>query len=187
GSALALAADLPWGFFDLLGASPSGRMEARDAFSDRRGRRLGPGNLVPPARLVLLPHRHGDLAELLGQPRLVLEQLQDAVGAGESSRAAADDDDAGLEPLLRRIGWRTNVVPRIERRRKLSRLDWHYEPFLALIASVTLGTILWRSPTTPRSENSKIGAFWSLLIARMFSEFCIPTLCWIAPEMPSAR
>ena len=60
-------------------------------------------------------------------------------------------------------------------------------PFLALIASVSFGTILCRSPTTPRSENSKIGAFGSLLIARMFSEFCIPTLCWIAPETPAAR
>ena len=39
----------------------------------------------------------------------------------------------------------------------------------------------------PRSENSKIGAFASLLIATMFSEPCIPTLCWIAPEMPAAR
>ena len=39
----------------------------------------------------------------------------------------------------------------------------------------------------PRSENSKIGAFESLLIATMFSELCMPTLCWIAPEMPAAR
>ena len=39
----------------------------------------------------------------------------------------------------------------------------------------------------PRSENSKIGAFASLLIATMFSEACMPTLCWIAPEMPAAR
>ena len=60
-------------------------------------------------------------------------------------------------------------------------------PFLAFTASVSLGRILFRSPTTPRSENSKIGAFGSLLIATMFSELCMPTLCWIAPEMPAAR
>src|SRR2546426_6827296 len=60
-------------------------------------------------------------------------------------------------------------------------------PFLAFTASVSLGRILLRSPTIPRSENSKIGAFASLLIATMFSEPCIPTLCWIAPEMPAAR
>ena len=80
---------------------------------------------------------------------------------------------------------------RVERRRELAGRDGRHRlaqpPFFALIASVSLGTILCRSPTTPRSENSKIGAFWSLLIARMFSEFCIPTLCWIAPEMPAAR
>ena len=60
-------------------------------------------------------------------------------------------------------------------------------PFFAFTASVSFGMILCRSPTTPRSQNSKIGAFGSLLIARMFSEFCIPTLCWIAPEIPAAR
>src|ERR1700681_4574468 len=59
--------------------------------------------------------------------------------------------------------------------------------FLAFTASVSLGRILFRSPTIPRSENSKIGALASLLIATMFSEACIPTLCWIAPEMPAAR
>ena len=58
---------------------------------------------------------------------------------------------------------------------------------VALIASASLGTILLRSPTTPRSENSKMGAFASLLIATMFSEDCMPTLCWMAPEMPAAR
>src|SRR3984885_15656664 len=60
-------------------------------------------------------------------------------------------------------------------------------PFLALIASVSLGMILFRSPTIPRSENPKIGALASLLIATMFSEDCIPTLCWMAPEIPAAR
>ena len=60
-------------------------------------------------------------------------------------------------------------------------------PFFAFTASVSFGRILFRSPTMPRSENSKIGAFASLLIATMFSELCIPTLCWIAPEMPAAR
>ena len=60
-------------------------------------------------------------------------------------------------------------------------------PFFALMASVSLGTILLRSPTIPRSENSKIGAFASLLIATMFSADCMPTLCWMAPEMPAAR
>ena len=38
----------------------------------------------------------------------------------------------------------------------------------------------------PRSQKSKIGAFASLLIATIVPEPCIPTLCWIAPEMPQA-
>ena len=43
-------------------------------------------------------------------------------------------------------------------------------PSWPCIASVSFGRILFRSPTIPRSENSKIGAFGSLLIATMFSE-----------------
>src|SRR6185436_706728 len=60
-------------------------------------------------------------------------------------------------------------------------------PFRAFTASVSFGTILLRSPTMPRSENSQLGALLSLLNATMFSEDCMPTLCWIAPEMPAAR
>src|SRR5438132_872983 len=66
------------------------------------------------------------------------------------------------------------------------RADIDQLPFFAFTASVSLGRILFRSPTIPRSENSKMGAFASLLIATMFSEDCIPTLCWIAPEIPAA-
>jgi hypothetical protein len=31
-----------------------------------------------------------------------------------------------------------------------------------------------------------MGAFGSLLIATIVFELCIPTLCWIAPEIPQA-
>ena len=141
--------------------------------------------------LALLDHRHRHLAELLGQLGLVLEQLHQLDRAGEPGRAAADDRDADLDPLVLGIGRRADelraastgggnsagATPAIDAQ----------PPFLALIASVSLGMILCRSPTTPRSQNSKIGAFGSLLIARMFSEVCIPTLCWIAPEIPAAR
>ena len=53
-------------------------------------------------------------------------------------------------------------------------------------AASARGTISFRSPTTPRSAYSKIGACGSLLIATIVPEPCIPTLCWIAPEMPTA-
>ena len=42
------------------------------------------------------------------------------------------------------------------------------------------------SPTTSRSENSAIGAAASLLIATIVPDARMPTLCWIAPEMPTA-
>ena len=108
--------------------------------------------------------------------------------------AAADDRDPDLDPLVLGIGRPDDQLVLVERRRELVRLDgqrWRHRlpqpPFFAFTASVSLGRILCRSPTTPRSQNSKIGAFGSLLIARMFSELCIPTLCWIAPEIPAAR
>ena len=116
---------------------------------------------------------------------------------------AADDRDADLDPLVLGIGRRGDeLAGGFDRRRELC---WGYghlgtvisphprlgeatqPPFFALTASVSFGRILCRSPTTPRSQNSKIGAFGSLLIARMFSELCMPTLCWIAPEIPAAR
>src|SRR5581483_7597907 len=102
-----------------------------------------------------------------------------------------DDHDAYLDALLFRIRGRPDeLLAGVDRRRELDRRGGHWvtqPPFFALTASVSFGTILFRSPTTPRSENSKIGAFGSLLIATMFSELCMPTLCWMAPEMPAAR
>ena len=38
----------------------------------------------------------------------------------------------------------------------------------------------------PRSATWKIGASWSLLMATMFYEFFMPTMCWVAPEIPQA-
>ncbi len=136
----------------------------------------------------LLDHRDRHLAERLGQLRVVLEQLQQADRAGHARLAAADDRDADLDPLVLGIGRRADELRRrVDRRRELDRCDRHQPPLRAFTASVSFGTILLRSPTMPRSENSKIGALASLLIATMFSEPCIPTLCWIAPEMPAAR
>ena len=144
-----------------------------------------------PARLALLDERHRHLAERLGEIGLLGEPHHQAVGAGQPRRAAADDDDADLDALVLRVRRRADELRRRADGRRVVAGDdaaaRHYEPFLALMASVSLGTILLRSPTIPRSENSKIGALASLLIATMFSEDCIPTLCWIAPEMPAAR
>ena len=58
--------------------------------------------------------------------------------------------------------------------------------FRALICSVACGTTVLRSPMTPKSASSKIGASGSLLMATMVFEVCMPARCWIAPEMPTA-
>src|SRR3954447_18065090 len=138
--------------------------------------------------LALLDEGDGHLTELLGEGLVLGEQLHQPDRAREARGPADHDDHAKLDPLVLGIGRRADVLLRgVDGRRVVDRCDAHYEPFFALTASVSLGRILWRSPTTPRSEHSKIGAFWSLLIATMFSELCMPTLCWMAPEMPTAR
>src|SRR5699024_6648834 len=57
---------------------------------------------------------------------------------------------------------------------------------LPLTASPACGRTWKRSPTTPKSTSSKIGASSSLLIATIVLEVCMPARCWIAPEMPAA-
>ena len=54
------------------------------------------------------------------------------------------------------------------------------------ISSVSAGTTVNRSPTTPKSAKEKIGASGSLLMATMYCEVCMPARCWMAPEMPQA-
>ena len=53
-------------------------------------------------------------------------------------------------------------------------------------ASISFGSTLWTSPTMPRSAMPKMGASLSLLMAMMFFEPFMPTMCWVAPEMPAA-
>jgi len=67
-----------------------------------------------------------------------------------------------------------------------ARLCFVYLPFLAFTASVSLGTILSASPTTPRSAIFMIGASESLLMAMITLEAFMPTVCCMAPEMPTA-
>src|SRR6266511_6817 len=103
----------------------------------------------------------------------------------EARRPGSDDESADVDPLLRRIGGLRDELLRIEGRRKICGPDCH-PPRFAFTSSVSLGTISCTSPTTPRSEYSKIGAFGSLLMATIVPEPCMPTLCWIAPEIPQA-
>src|SRR5207237_4152001 len=116
--------------------------------------------------------------------RGILQQLAETDGASEPGRARADDQDADLDPLVRRVARRSDVVRSSKRGRKVRGLC--HEPLRAFTSSVSFGTSSCTSPTTPRSENSKMGAFGSLLIATITPELCMPTLCWIAPEIPHA-
>src|SRR3954454_13765617 len=58
--------------------------------------------------------------------------------------------------------------------------------FRAVMSSVAAGTTVFRSPMTPKSASSKIGASGSLLMATMVFDVCMPARCWMAPEMPHA-
>src|SRR6476620_290225 len=60
------------------------------------------------------------------------------------------------------------------------------QPLAVLIASVACGRTAKRSPTTPKSTSSKIGASLSLLTATIVLDVCMPARCWMAPEMPHA-
>ena len=136
-----------------------------------------------PRLLSLLQHRDRDVAEALRRLGVVLEELPEPDRAGEPGRACADDEDTHLDRIgVARDAERVLDAPRGREPRR----DGAHQALLARINSVSLGTIWWRSPTTPRSENSKIGAFGSLLIATITFELCMPTLCWIAPEIPQA-
>ena len=137
--------------------------------------------------LALLDDGDRYLAQALRRLRRLLQQLPEPDRAGEPGRPGADDQDTDLDPLRDRIGRRRDHLGRRERRRVVRRADAAlFHPLRARTSSVSFGTIVCRSPTTPRSANSKIGAFGSLLIATIVFELCIPTLCWIAPEMPHA-
>ena len=133
------------------------------------------------ARLpAFLEHRDRHVAQPLGQLGRALEQLPEPDRAGQPRRPRADDQDADLDL---RLAGRCDELVRVERRWVVG---GPHAARRARTSSVNFGRISFRSPTTPRSAYSKIGAFGSLLIATIRPELCIPTLCWIAPEMPRA-
>ena len=134
--------------------------------------------------LALLEHRDRHVAEPSPQLGRLLEQLAEADRARETSGAGADDQDADVDPLVARVGRNSDRFVNRERSRVVRGAG--HPPRRSRTSSVSFGTTWWTSPTTPKSANSKIGAFGSLLIATIVPELCIPTLCWIAPEIPHA-
>ena len=74
--------------------------------------------------LALVEDGDRDLAELLGELGLVLEQLHDPDRAGEPGGPAADDRDADLDPLVLGVGDRPDeLLGGLYWRRELRRLD----------------------------------------------------------------
>ena len=137
--------------------------------------------------LALVDDRDGHLPQPLRQLRLLLQQLAEPDRAREPAGAAAHDQHADLDPLVRRVGGSADRLAGAERRRVVRGADrGHGYALRARTSSVSLGAIWVRSPITPRSAKSKMGAFGSLLTATIVPEPCIPTLCWMAPLMPSA-
>jgi hypothetical protein len=74
----------------------------------------------------LLDHGNRDLAQLLGEPGLVLEELHEANRAGEAGRPAADDRHADLDPIFLGIGRRADeLLGRVDGRRVVGRRYGH--------------------------------------------------------------
>ena len=90
---------------DLLVDGPVRGIEVGEQLLHRRRLHVRPGEQVRARGLALLDHRDRDLAQLLGQLGLVLQQLHELVRAGEPGGAAADDRHADLDPLLLGIGY----------------------------------------------------------------------------------
>ena len=93
---------------------------------------------------------------------------------------AADLADALVDAQIRTSAGRSR------RRAHRAGADRGDRQLLALSASISWGSTLCTSPTMPRSAIEKIGASSSLLMAMMFFEPFMPTMCWVAPEMPAA-
>ena len=74
----------------------------------RGGAHVGAGHAVGTTDLALLDHGHRDLAELLHQLGLVLEQLKGLDRGGETGRTTADDRYADFNALIFGIGGRND-------------------------------------------------------------------------------
>ena len=70
--------------------------------------------------------------------------------------------------------------------RQQAELACHHFPLRERTSWISWGTILCTSPTTPRSAILKMGASGSLLMAMMVRAPFMPTVCCMAPEIPSA-
>ena len=143
-----------------------------------------PDRRCDPACLPFSTTASGHVAQSLGDLGVLLEQLPEADRAREPRGPGADHEHADLDALVDRIGRFADEPIRVGRRLEVD--GTRHQPACLRSNSTSSGTTVWTSPTTARSLNSKIGACGSLLIATIVFEFCMPTLCCTAPEIPSA-
>ncbi len=114
--------------------------------------------------LALLEHGDRDLAEPFRGLRRLLEQLAEPDRAGEPRRACADDQHADVDPLLRRIRRRRDVLAGIERwweicrsraaHRCADRALWARDPRTRSVAGFTT---FGRGRARSASERSRSG------------------------------
>ena len=139
-----------------------------------------------PGLLALLEHRDRNVAEPLAHVRMLLEQLAEPDRAREPAGPAPTiATPTSIRSSRGSVGAPTASMAPNGGGKSIGLATSQPQP-RARTSSVSFGTIWCRSPTTPMSQKSKIGAFGSLLIATIVPEPCIPTLCWIAPEIPQA-
>ena len=119
----------------------------------------------------------------LGEPEkfaLAEELAQVLGGAVAATRAVVD---AGWYPYSAQVGQTgKTVAPKLYVALGISGAIQHKVGMQGSNVIVAIN----KDPNAPRSQKSKIGALASLLIATIVPEPCMPTLCWIAPEMPTA-
>ncbi len=110
-------------------------------------------------------------------------------GVGAGLATAAPQHSAASNDTSKKICFKMSSLSsfRLARRKRLGLRDCHACAFACVTNSVSAGTMAKRSPTTSRSANSPIGTPASRLIATMVPALCMPTLCWIAPEIPTAK
>ena len=115
---------------------------------------------------------------------LVLDELRQAQCAGQPGGAAADNGHVRFHQRVLDIG---NRFAEDHPSRGCQASEFQTLPFAFFTSSISGGTISNKLPTMPISLTSKIGASLSLLIAMMVRAPFMPTMCWMAPLMPSAR
>ena len=148
------------------------RRRAGPARRGRRSRRSTPGRCTS-ARAVATTGPTASTCAARARPGLHRRRSCGAAASGRCGAAAGD-----LTPDAR--------TPPAGAGRGRSSYVRAGQPLRSLTFSVAAGSTECRSPTTPKSTSSKIGASGSLLTATIVFEVCMPARCWIAPEMPLA-